>query len=172
MPPLVTPFVKAGLPGAIVRPESEEQLANILRLARDAKVPVVARGGATSGYGGALPHKGALVIDMSGWNKVVDIDADAQTVTCQPGVIWEELDTQLGKKGLTLRMYPSSYPSSTVGGMLAQGGSGFGSYEYGTFKENVTAARVVDVNGQAHEYEGQQLQDLVADAEGTTGVIT
>lgn len=172
MPPLVEPFVNAGLPGAIVRPETEEQIASVLRLARDARVPVVARGGATSGYGGVLPHKDALVIDMAGWSEVVEIDEQSQVVTCQPGVIWEELDVQLKRKGLTLRMYPSSYPASTVGGMLAQGGSGFGSYEYGSFKDNVVSARVIDVNGDEHEYKGADLLQLVADAEGITGVIT
>ncbi|TLM99070.1 MAG: FAD-binding oxidoreductase, partial [Actinobacteria bacterium] len=69
-------------------------------------------------------------------------------------------------------LYPSSYPSSSVGGWLAQGGSGFGSYEFGTFKDNVVSARVVLPNGTARVFEGQELLDYIADAEGITGFIT
>ncbi len=69
-------------------------------------------------------------------------------------------------------MYPSSYPSSSVGGWLAQGGSGFGSFEYGTFKENVISARVALPTGEVKEFSGTELMHLVADAEGITGIIT
>ena len=65
------------------------------------------------------------------------------TVRAEAGAIWENIDREIGMQGLALRMYPSSYPSSSVAGWLAQGGSGFGSYEYGTFKDNVVSARVV-----------------------------
>lgn len=172
MPPLVHPFIKAGIPGAVVRPQTEEQVVRIVQAARAARVPMVARAAATSGYGGVLPRKDALVMDLTSWQDIISVDTDKLEVRCQPSAIWEELDKQLNKQGLELRLYPSSYPSSTVAGWLAQGGSGFGSYEYGTFKENVVAARVVLPNGAIQEFEGQELQDLIADAEGITGVIT
>lgn len=172
MPPLVQPFVKSGIPGAVVRPEDEQQISRIVQAARDARVPLVARAAATSGYGGILPRKGALVLDLSGWQKVISVDAGTGEVRCQAGVIWEELDWKLEKNGLELRLYPSSYPSSTVAGWLAQGGNGFGSYEYGAFKDNVVSARVILPDGQVREFSGCELQDLVADAEGITGIIT
>lgn len=172
MPPLVQPFVKSGIPGAVIRPEDEQQIRRVIRAAGDSGVPLVVRAAATSGYGGTLPRKGALVLDLSGWQKVITIDAEAEKVRCQASVIWEELDRRLEKDGLELRLYPSSYPSSTVGGWLAQGGNGFGSYEYGAFKDNVVSARVILPDGHVREFEGAELQDLIADAEGITGVIT
>ena len=70
-----------------------------------------------------------------------------------------------------LRLYPTSYPSSTVGGWLAQGGAGIGSFEAGWFRENVLSARVVLPDGDIRAFAGSDL-DLVADAEGTTGFIS
>ncbi|MCP2598331.1 heterodisulfide reductase-related iron-sulfur binding cluster, partial [Candidatus Aminicenantes bacterium AC-335-L06] len=66
---------------------------------------------------------------------------------------------------------PTSAPSSTVGGWLAQGGGGIGSYEYGWFRENVISARVVLLNGKTKEFKGEDL-DLISEAEGTTGLIS
>ena len=69
----------------------------------------------------------------------------------QPAVVWGDLEKELDKQGLALRTYPSSAPSSTVGGWLAQGGVGYGCYEYGAFRENVVSARVVLPSGEVRE---------------------
>jgi len=172
MPPLVHPFINAGVPGAVVRPEDEAQIIDLVCACRDARVAVVPRAAATSGYGGVLPRRDALVVDLSGWQRIVDVDEAAETVRCQPSAIWEEVDKHLEPFGLELRLHPSSYPASTVGGWLAQGGSGFGSYEFGTFKDNVVSARIVTPEGRVATMRGSDLMDLVADAEGITGIIT
>jgi Fe-S oxidoreductase/FAD/FMN-containing dehydrogenase len=172
MPALVKPVVPAGTAGAVVRPRTEDDLVALVKMASRDHVALVPRGWATSGYGGVLPGKGAVVVDLSGWTKVISVDAEAGTVRVQAGAIWEQVDREIAKHGLTLRLYPSSYPSSSVAGWLAQGGSGFGSYEFGTFKENVVAARVVLPNGEIREFRGDELLTYVADAEGTTGFIT
>ncbi|MCL1890471.1 MAG: FAD-binding oxidoreductase [Coriobacteriia bacterium] len=172
MPPLVKPFIKAGVAGGVARPQNEEQLQELLKVALDERLAIVPRAGATSGYGGVLPRSGALIIDMNNFNQLLAVDKDKLLVRCGAGMIWEELDRQLAPHDLEIALHPSSYPSSTVGGWLAQGGSGFGSYEYGSFKENVVAARVVLPNDPAQEYTGEELAEKIADAEGTTGIIT
>jgi len=172
MPSLVKPFMPAGIAGAVVRPRGEEDIVSLMRLAREQDLRLVPRAWATSGYGGVLPQKGAVVVDVSGMTRVLHVDANAMTVTTQAGAIWEEVDKAISHEGLTLRMYPSSYPSSSVGGWLAQGGSGFGSFEYGTFKDNVLSARVVLPTGEVKVFTGLELTQLVADAEGITGIIT
>lgn len=171
MPRLIKPFVPAGLAGAVVRPVSEAEVAAIVRLASKERVPLVPRGASTSGYGGVLPKEDAVVVDLSAMAGVVAVDAAARTVTVLPGTIWESLARELSLHGLDLRLYPSSAPSSTVAGWLAQGGAGFGSYEYGTFAENVVAVRVVRPDGDVVSYTGEELA-LVADAEGISGIIT
>ena len=172
MPSLVKPFMPAGIAGAVVRPKNEEAIVTLMRLARSENLALVPRAWATSGYGGVLPQKGAVVVDVSGMTRLLKVDAESMTVRAQAGAIWEEIDRALVRDGLTLRLYPSSYPSSSVGGWLAQGGSGFGSFEYGTFKENVVSARVVMPSGEAKEFSGRELEQLIADAEGITGIIT
>jgi len=172
LPSLVKPMVPAGLAGAVVRPMKEDEIVQLVKLANNERIKLVPRGAATSGYGGVLPAEGAVVVDLSGMDKVLEVSQKNKSVRVQPGIIWEELQKHLHKENLDLRLYPSSLPSSTVGGWLAQGGSGFGSYEFGLFKENVISARVVMPSGQVKTFEGQELADYVADAEGITGIIT
>ncbi len=172
LPKLVKPLMPTGIAGAVVRPADEGQVVDLVRLAAREGVKLVARGMSTSGYGGVLPLPGAVVIDMTGMESVLDIDWAGMCVRVHAGMLWEPLQKALQREGLDLKLYPSSLPSSTVGGWLAQGGAGFGSYEHGFFAESVLAARVVGPDGEVHRYEGEELQELVADAEGITGIIT
>ncbi|MDP2931506.1 MAG: FAD-binding and (Fe-S)-binding domain-containing protein, partial [Chloroflexota bacterium] len=118
-----------------------------------------------------LPIKKGVVVDFHRMNRIVKIDTQNQTATVQAGVMWERLDAELAGHGLTLRLYPSSYPSSTVGGWLAQGGAGIGSYQEGWFAGNVKSARAVLPDGSVKEFSGAEL-NLLADAEGITGLIS
>jgi FAD/FMN-containing dehydrogenase len=122
IPAMVEPFLGNTLPDAVIQPQNEAELVEIVRWAAANNVPLTPRGKATSGYGGVLPVKKGLVIDFYRMKLIKDIDTAANTATVQAGVVWEKLDKELQKKGLTLKLYPSSYPSATVGGWLAQGG--------------------------------------------------
>jgi Fe-S oxidoreductase/FAD/FMN-containing dehydrogenase len=171
IPSLIKPLVGSTVPDAVVQPDSEDELIALVRWAQEKRVPLTPRGRATSGYGGVLPVKGGLVVDFFHLGKLLEIDTKSLTARVQPGISWEKLDRELAKQGLTLRLYPSSYPASTVGGWLAQGGVGFGSYESGWFRDNVTTARMVLSDGTVREFSGSEL-DLVSEAEGTTGLIS
>lgn len=170
-PSLLRPFLGKTVPEAIVQPKDEAELIELVRWANQKKIPLVPRGKGSSGYGGIIPTRQGLVLDFFRMKKVLAIDAENETATVEPGITWEQLDRELKKKGLTLRLYPTSYPSSSAGGWLAQGGAGIGSYEFGWFAENVIRARVVFPSGEAKEVEGEDLS-LIADAEGTTGIIS
>jgi len=171
MPKMVKPLIGNTTPHAVVQPNSEQELAGLIRWTSRERIPVTPRGKATSGYGGAIPVKKGIVVDFYHMKDVLHVDPNSQTVTVQPGITWEQLDRRLASDNLTLRLYPTSYPSSTVGGWLAHGGAGIGSYEYGYFRENVVSARAVLPNGDAREFSGRDL-DLIADAEGITGFIS
>ena len=171
VPGLFKPVLGNTTPAAVVQPESEAELSELMTWADAARIPLVPRGKSTSGYGGVIPARGGVVVDFYRMKNVLAVDAAAGTVTVEPGITWEKLDEALKPKGLTLRLYPTSYPSSSVGGWLAQGGAGIGSYEFGWFQENVVSARVVLPSGEARELSGPDL-DLVSDAEGTTGFIS
>lgn len=171
MPGLLKPLVGDTTPEAVVQPQTEQELVELVRWAGQNHVPLTPRGKASSGYGGVLPVKNGVVVDFYRLNKIIKIDPKAQTATVQAGVIWEKLERELAKHGLTLRLYPTSYPSSTVGGWLAQGGAGIGSFEAGWFRNNVVSARAVLPSGEVKEFSGPDL-DLVSDAEGITGLIS
>ncbi|MBC7249212.1 MAG: FAD-binding oxidoreductase [Anaerolineae bacterium] len=171
MPRLIKPLIGKAQAEAVVQPKSEEEIIRLVNLAREHCTPLVPRGKATSGYGGVIPVEGGIIVDFWRMREVLTIDEAGMTVTVQPGIVWEDLERELHKRGLDLRLYPSSAPSSTVGGWLAQGGFGYGSFEYGPFRDNVVAVRVVLPNGEVREFAGDDLQ-LVSDAEGITGIIT
>jgi Fe-S oxidoreductase/FAD/FMN-containing dehydrogenase len=171
IPSLIRPLLGNTIPDAVVQPQTEEELIELVRWANENNIPLTPRAKASSGYGGVLPVKQGVVVDFYRMNRVIQIDPQAQTATVQAGVVWEKLDRALQKRGLTLRLYPTSYPASTVGGWLAQGGAGIGSYEAGWFRDNVVSARVVLPNGMVKEFTGEEL-DLIADAEGITGLIS
>jgi len=170
IPSLIAPLIGKTVPDAVVQPQNEEELIELVHWARKNNIALTPRAKASSGYGGVLPVKQGIVVDFFRLNHILSIDKKAQTVTCQAGVVWEKVDNALAKEGLTVNLYPSSYPGSTVGGWLAQGGAGFGSYQYGWFRENVVSARVAMPDGSVCVFTGADL-DLIADAEGTTGFI-
>ncbi len=171
IPSLVRPFIGKTVPDAVVQPENEAELVDLVRWASQRRIPLVPRGKGSSGYGGIIPTRRGIVVDFFRMKKVLDIDAKNEIATVEAGLTWEQVDRELKKQGLTLRLYPTSYPSSSAGGWLAQGGAGIGSYEYGWFGQNVVRARVVFPSGEVKELEGDDL-GLVADAEGTTGIIS
>jgi Fe-S oxidoreductase/FAD/FMN-containing dehydrogenase len=171
IPGLFKPIVGRTVPDAVVQPESEEELAALLGWAARRKVPLVPRGKGSSGYGGIIPIRQGVVVDFFRMKDVIAVDAAKETVTVEPGITWEQLDRELKGHGLALRLYPTSYPSSSVGGWLAQGGAGIGSYEYGWFAGNVVSVRLVLPGGEVRELSGPDI-DLASDAEGTTGFIS
>ncbi len=171
MPAVFKPLIRNTVPDAVVQPETEDELVQLVHWAAENRVPLTPRGKATSGYGGVLPVKRGIVVDFYHMSRLLDVDAGAQTVTVQPGMVWEKLDRLLAKHALTLRLYPTSYPSSTVGGWLAQGGAGIGSFESGWFVDNVVSARVVMPDSSVRVFAGPDLQ-VVSEAEGTTGLIS
>jgi Fe-S oxidoreductase/FAD/FMN-containing dehydrogenase len=159
------------LADGVVQPETEDQLAQLVRYAAARRIPLVPRGKGTSGYGGAVPARGGLVLDLTRMKGIVWADTDDQTVTVRAGTVWQDLEEALAAYGLALRLYPTSAPASTVGGWLAQGGAGIGSHTYGWFADNVLAARLVTARGETRVVAGAELASI-ADAEGTTGIIT
>ena len=171
IPGVLKTVIGGTIPDAVVQPDSEEELIELVGWAAENGIPLTPRGKASSGYGGVLPLKKGVVVDFYRMNRIVRVDPEAHSATVQAGVVWEKLDRELQRHGLTLRLYPTSYPGSTVGGWLAQGGAGIGSYEAGWFRDNVLSSRVVVPDGTVQEFRGSEI-DLIADAEGITGLIS
>ena len=132
---------------AVAQPTTSEVVSNLLKYCKQNNIQVTPRGHGTSGYGGALPTEGGLVVEMTRMNKIYNIDKASMTIEIGAGIIWGRLIEFLEDEGLAVPAYPSSAPSCTVGGWIAAGGSGIGSTKYGGIREQVVEMEVVLPDG-------------------------
>jgi glycolate oxidase len=167
-------------PDAVVRPRLADQVRKVVRFAAKAGVPVVPRGAATWGFGGAVPNNGGIVFDLQGLSDI-SVDRDTMTVTAGAGAIWRDVADMARRRGFMLPAYPTSAPGSTVGGWINTGGVGVGAYKYGGIDRQVRAMRVVLPNGELVRLgfdrvlpnsSGYDLRSLIIGSEGTLGVVT
>lgn len=159
------------MPDAVVQPVSVEEVMAVTKLANEFHWPLIPRGSGTSGFGGALPTRGGIVLDFVRMNKIIGINDRSLTVTTEPGVIWGELQDYLQARGYGLRLYPSSAPAASVAGWVAQGGSGYGSYEFGFCGENIVSVDMILPNGNSKTFTEDELK-YVNGLCGITGIIT
>lgn len=180
LPPLMEMGFKM-MPDAVVRPASAKEVSDIIQLANRELIPIVPRGGASWGYGGAMPCNGGIVMDMTTMNKVVRVDVDNLEVEAEAGATWEKVVDEAAKAGLFIGYYPSSKPAATLAGWIATGGIGVGTYKYGSVKDNVRNMEVVLGQGQviqtgfnyvSDHSAGYNLNGLFVGTEGTLGVVT
>ncbi|MHB1404232.1 MAG: FAD-binding and (Fe-S)-binding domain-containing protein [Desulfitobacteriaceae bacterium] len=157
-------------PDGVVQPACAEEVVALVKIAREEQMPLVPRGAGSAGFGGSVPAKAGLVVDFVRMNKILEIDTVNQTATVEPGVIWINLEKELSERGLALRAFPSSSNSSTVGGWVAQGGSGYGSYEYGDCGQNIVSVDVVLPDGEIKSFSGSDLRKVYSLC-GITGMI-
>ena len=95
MPKLVKPLIGNTIPDAVVQPQDEAQLVELVLWAAENRIPLTPRGKASSGYGGVIPVKKGVVVDFYWMKDVLEIDADALTATVEAGITWEQLDREL-----------------------------------------------------------------------------
>ena len=170
---MVRPFFQT-LPEAVVRPADAGQVAEVVRQATRAHVPITPRAAATTSFYDAVPVRGGLVLDLNDLRGGIELDAPRQTVRVLPATTWYELDEALQRTGFAVKSYPSSALSATVGGWISTQGHGIGSLKYGAMADQLVALQVVLPGGETRAVDRQTdppLEWFVA-AEGTLGVIT
>ena len=150
--------------------KDEEDILNILKLCDEYRIPLVPRGAGTSTIGQVLPIYPSIILDMNNMKEVIEIDDKWVKVTPSVKVL-RALD-YLRRRGKELRVYPSSFYISTLGGYIAGGDVGIGSFQYGYHFDNsgINYVKVLGVTGK-YTLNGKDAL-AVAQAAGTTGVIT
>ena len=154
-----------------VWPRKLGEIVALVGIAAREEIPLVPRGAGTSPYAGAIPLVPSIVVSFERMNRILEIDRDRRLVRVQPGVIWRRLRRKLHSAQLMPCVYPSSEAISTVGGFVAQGGVGVGSFQYGGVSQTLRSVRLVTGKGVAMTLCGQSLE-IVAATEGRTGLLT
>jgi len=161
------------------RPRSTEEVSRVMALASEWRLPVVPYGGGTGVMGGAIPLVPSLVLDLSGLDRVLEVDGPGQRVWTEAGVILERLDQELSRHGLMLAHDPWSLPIATVGGAISTNGMGYRVGRYGSMGDQVLGLTVVLADGRVLRTRGVEgtsvgldLKHLFIGTEGCFGVIT
>ncbi|MEO5596668.1 MAG: FAD-linked oxidase C-terminal domain-containing protein [Lysobacteraceae bacterium] len=170
---------KYAMPQAVVLPTSSEQVQAIMRIAREARLPIVARGRGTNTTGAAVPVAGGIVVSFERMNRILAIHPDDRVAIVQPGVLNGDLQTALAAHGFFWPPDPTSAPYCTIGGNLACNAGGPHAVKYGATRDNVLGLVFVDGRGESircggpvtKSASGYDLTRLLVGSEGTLGLI-
>jgi glycolate oxidase len=166
------------LPLVVALPERVDQVQNILRLCRELKVPVVARGAGTGLSGGALPHSDGVLLSLARFNRILEIDPRRRLARVQPGVRNLAISEAAAPQGLYYAPDPSSQIACTIGGNVAENSGGVHCLKYGLTVHNIQQLSMVTVEGElltlggaGLDAPGYDLLALMTGSEGMLGVI-
>jgi glycolate oxidase len=167
------------LPLVVVLPETTAQVSRILKYCSDRNIRVVPRGSGTSLSGGALPLEDAVLLVMSRFNRILDIDYANRTVIAQPGVTNLGITKAVEQEGFYYAPDPSSQIACSIGGNVAENSGGVHCLKYGLTANNVLGiemvmmdGEVVRLGGKHLDAEGYDLLGLMTGSEGLLGVVT
>ena len=129
--------IERGLPEAVVLPDSAEQVAEVVRIARRHEAPVTARGAGTGLSGGAIPCDGGVIIVTSRMKRILEVDAENRIAVLEPGVVNLDVSRAVAGHGLYYAPDPSSQKACTIGGNVAENAGGPHCLRYGTTTNHV-----------------------------------
>ena len=167
-------------PEILVKPKDADQVSKIMKLAFENSIPITPIGARTGLSGGSLCVHGGIGLSMEKFNKILKIDHDNLQVIVQPGVITQNLQDEVARKGLYYAPDPASKGSCFIGGNIAENSGGPRAVKYGVTKDFVLNLEVVLPNGDIintgantlKNSTGYNLTQLMVGSEGTLGVIT
>jgi glycolate oxidase len=168
------------MPQAVVFPRNQKDISKVMQVANEHQVCVVPRGAGSGMTGGSLPESGGIVLVMTQFDHILEIDTENLVAVVEPGVVTAQLHKAVEAEGLFYPPDPASMNFSTIGGNIAENSGGMRAVKYGTTKEYVLGLEVVLPNGEiihtgskcVKDVVGYNLTQLLVGSEGTLGIIT
>lgn len=170
--------VYENFPAVIVWPHTVEQVAQLIKAAKNFKVAVTPYGGGSGVCGGAVGYNGGMTIDTKRMNRLLRLDTERLFADVQAGIQGLELENRLARQGFTLGHFPSSILSACLGGYLATRSAGQASSKYGKIEDMVIDLEFVDGNGRVFQTsdvsrgQGLDFTQMIVGSEGRLGLIT
>lgn len=169
----------AGVPLAVVRPQTTQQVQDVVRIAASMGVPLVPRGAGSGLSGGSSAVEGAIVVSLDRMRRI-EIEPSTRMATVQPGAFNAEVKHAAAEYGLWYPPDPSSFEFCSIGGNVATNAGGLCCVKYGVTTDYVLGLTVVLADGRAVKLGGPRLKDaaglsltkLFVGSEGTLGIIT
>ena len=184
-PSELVPFESDGLsayrqtPLAVVLPQTVDQVSQVLAWCQANGVKVVPRGAGTSLSGGALPLADGVVVGLSKFNRILEVDYANRCAVVQPGVTNLAVSEAVAERGFYYAPDPSSQIACTIGGNVAENSGGVHCLKYGLTTNNLLGVQIVLMDGEilrlggkAFDAEGYDLLGLMTGSEGLLGIVT
>jgi glycolate oxidase len=167
------------MPDLVLKPGTAGEVAAILKLANNARIPVTPRGGATGLCGGCVPSLGGIVLSVERMKRILEVDAANQMAIVEAGVTLDEFEKAVEGAGYYFPPHPGE-ESAMIGGMIATNAGGSRAVKYGVIRNYVRGLEVVTPQGEILNLGGKLIKSstgynllhLMIGSEGTLGVIT
>jgi glycolate oxidase len=175
-----TAYLRAGLPRAVALPTTTTDVAELVRIAREFRVPIVPRGAGTGLSGGAAGIEGCLTIAFTAMDRIIEIDRENLVAVVQPGIINARLKAAVAEEGLFYAPDPASFEMCSIGGNLGTNAGGLCCVKYGQTRDSVLSLEVVMADGEVIRTGGRNVKDvagyslthLFVGSQGTLAITT
>lgn len=168
----------AHLPDMVIWPQSSEAIAEIMKIAHEARIPVTARGAGSSLEGNPIPLYGGIALSFEKMKRIVAVHQDDFQVTVEAGIGYKDLNQTLARYGLFFAPDPGA--NASIGGMIANNAAGIRTIRYGATRDNVLQLKVITADGRilklgsrsVKQSSAYDLLHLIIGSEGTLGIVS
>jgi glycolate oxidase len=172
--------LERGRPDVVVFPGSTDEVAGVLRIANERRVPVIPRGSGTNLSAGTVPQRGGIVLVLTRMNRVKEVSPGDLVAVCEPGVRTIELAQAAAAQGMLYPPDPGSHTTATIGGNVAECSGGLRALKYGVTRDYLLGVEAVLATGAVirsggrlvKDVAGYDLRRLLCGSEGTLAVMT
>ena len=164
---------------AVVRTLSTLEVSKVMAFATLNEIPITPRGAGTNLVGSTVPVDGGIVLDLTGMNKILELDKETFTITVEPGVLLQDLQEYVDKENFFYPPDPGE-KASTIGGNISTNAGGMRAVKYGVTRDYVMGLEIVLSDGRIlnigskniKDSSGLSLKHLIIGSEGTLAIIT